>query len=94
MNIDTSEIDLITDPKERADFITWLRNILYYAERRFGMSASDDPPLEPPTVPAPDPVGDVIILNHKQQQAKAMIQRRSSGWISVSLPSKVDDRHV
>jgi hypothetical protein len=102
MDIDPKDVDEITDPKERADFITWLKNLLNYALNRFDMR--DTGPEEEPKAKTPDdaaralpedPIGDVIIEGFKMQQRAT--RRRSSSWMlgsSGQSASKVDDRHV
>jgi hypothetical protein len=96
MDIDPSEIDLIKDPQDRADFIVWLKNLTDYALKSFGMTevpedkASTTPPDDPPS----DPVGDVIIENFKQEQMKGLSRRKESGWMKTGFPDKIDDRHI
>ncbi len=40
-----------------------------------------------------DPVGDIVIQDHRQQQTKAMSGRKPSGWTNIGF-GKVDDKHV
>jgi hypothetical protein len=91
MHIDPAEIDAIKDPKERAEFIVLLKNLLDYALKSFGMTeVPEDKPDDPPS----DPVGDVIIENFKQEQMKGLTRRKESGWMKTGFPDKVDDRHI
>lgn len=100
MDITPKDVDEITDPKERADFITWLKNLLNYALKRFDMR--DTVPEEGPKAKTDaasslpdDPVGDVIIQGFKMQQRAT--RRRESSWMlgaNGQSASRLDDRHV
>jgi hypothetical protein len=104
LTIDSDSLSENTAPEELTGLEHVLQAFLQFVHKLQGKLGTqetpledqekDPPTIEPPTVPPADPVGDVIILNHKMQQLKAGLPRKTSGWTSVSLPDRVDDRHI
>jgi hypothetical protein len=96
LHVDSDQISRKTDPEELRGLESVLKAFLQLVHKFQGRpDASEEPSSDQvKDDPESDPVGDVIILNHKQQQAKASLGRRNSGWMSTGYPAKVDDRHV
>jgi hypothetical protein len=90
--IDRKKIDAMPD-EEKREFLSWLEDLVKYVKIRLGIYHPSEDDIEATaeeSVPS-DPVGDVIIMDHKKKQELA--GRRKSGWTSIGF-GKVDDRHV
>ncbi len=78
--------------EERSDLLAWLEDLVKYVKLKLGI-ATDAKPESTGQV-SDDPVGDIVIQEHKHQQAKSMSGRKASGWVSVGFNKEADDRHV
>ena len=99
--LDHESIDAMSD-EERGELLVWLEALEKYVRAKLGLP---DPSLVEKSladeresqVEHSDPVGDIIIEDHKLKQLKAGQVRRTSGWMTGANGSaigKVDDKHV
>ncbi len=89
--LDPETIDRMSR-EEQADLLAWLEDLVKYVKLKLGIE-TDAQPKSTGRV-SDDPVGDLIIMDHKKRQDKAGSGRKPSGWVSVGFNKEADDRHV
>jgi hypothetical protein len=98
LTVDTTEYELSQNsPEELTGLEHVLKELLQRVHKLQGKPDSDPlqetPAKDPVKNDLPDdPVGEVIIQDFKKMQA--MSPRKTSGWTSVGMPDKVDDKHI
>ncbi len=95
--LDPDSIDQMSND-EQAELLAWLEDMVKYVKLKLGIETEAKPRStlqvsDDPVGDIEDPVGDIVIQDHKQQQTKSMSGRKPSGWTNIGF-GKVDDKHV
>ncbi len=78
--------------EEHEELLDWLETLVKYVKMKLGIETETKPKSAGHA--SDDPVGDLIILDHKKRQDKSSSWRKPSGWTSVGFDRNVDDKHV
>jgi hypothetical protein len=82
--LDPETIDGMSS-EEQTDLLAWLEDLVKYVRLKLGRDSVEKE--------FTDPVGDIVLQDHKDNQAKAMSGRKPRGWLRLGF-GRVDDKHV